>query len=344
MSIQRTPPRLLVFLASQAPVGVILRRGPTRWAQLTLWRTDTDTFHHGQWIKARIYEDRADLAPDGSLFVYFAHQGRAYAHGGFAAWTAVSRPPYFTALGFWPQAGTYFGGGMFETPRSVLLHGRCTGLDSDWRPEHLTVAGLRGQFAEGWCYMQRLARDGWLVERPSPPPARKWWSVAKPPSVWRRPHPGGAPTLVMSYPGSPEPSLARIVGDASGLPAEAGGYGVRFWLESDDHARTLLEDATWADWDQRGRLVLTKAGRLFATEITPTAIGPLPRAGGLHRATAEPAALAGVGSQLGRASGTRGRRLRSGPGTATEQGCPPCPSGHQGQIPQTDRRSGTSAH
>jgi hypothetical protein len=124
--------------------------------------------------------------------------------------------------------------------------------------------------------MQRLARDGWLVERPTPPPAKKWWSVAKPLSIWRRPHPRGAPTLVMSYPGgSPEPSLARIAGNAPCLPAGFGGYGVRFWVESDDDAPTPLEDATWADWDQRGRLVLTRAGRLFAAEITPTAIGPL---------------------------------------------------------------------
>jgi hypothetical protein len=72
-----------VFLAREAPIGVILRRGPTQWAQLTVWRTDRDIFAHGQWMRARVYEDRCDLAPDGSLFLYFTRKGsrRAAAAG-----------------------------------------------------------------------------------------------------------------------------------------------------------------------------------------------------------------------------------------------------------------------
>src|SRR5687767_13818157 len=119
------PCRLFVFLAREAPIGVILRRGPTGWARLTLWHTDRDLFVPGQWFGGRIYEDRCDIAPDGSLFLYFARKESAAAQaGGYGhAWTALSRPPYFTALALWPQSSTYLGGGVFLDRRTIALNG-----------------------------------------------------------------------------------------------------------------------------------------------------------------------------------------------------------------------------
>jgi len=43
---QQSSCRLDVLLARDASVGVILRRGPTNWAQLIRWQTD-DTFEAG---------------------------------------------------------------------------------------------------------------------------------------------------------------------------------------------------------------------------------------------------------------------------------------------------------
>ena len=72
MSDERVSPcRLFVYLAREAPVGVVLRRGPSDWARLSLWHTDDDWFEHGQWMRARVFERRSDLSPDGSLFVAF---------------------------------------------------------------------------------------------------------------------------------------------------------------------------------------------------------------------------------------------------------------------------------
>jgi hypothetical protein len=45
--------RLFVYLARRAPVAVALRRGPSDWARLSLWHTDTDRIEHGQWISIR---------------------------------------------------------------------------------------------------------------------------------------------------------------------------------------------------------------------------------------------------------------------------------------------------
>ena len=106
------PCRLYALLAREAPVGVVFRRGPSKWVQVIKWDTATDTFTLGQWFHGRIYERRCDLSPDGTLMIYFAQKinrrtmdDNEYTY----AWTAISQPPYLTAL--------------------VHLHGRIVGND-----------------------------------------------------------------------------------------------------------------------------------------------------------------------------------------------------------------------
>src|ERR1700694_5923621 len=107
--------RLFVYLARSAPIALVLRRGPSSWARLSIWHTDTDTFEHGQWFKGRVYEHRCDVSPDGSLFVYFARKGGGPSLGKLHvdSWVAISRSPWFTALALWPVGGTYCLGGFF---------------------------------------------------------------------------------------------------------------------------------------------------------------------------------------------------------------------------------------
>src|SRR5579862_3754113 len=92
-----SPCRLFVLLARNAPTAVIFRRGPSRWVQLIKWNTQADTFEPGQWFHGRVYEKRADLSPDGSLLIYFAAKFGRSVTDGMYSWTAISRPPYFTA-------------------------------------------------------------------------------------------------------------------------------------------------------------------------------------------------------------------------------------------------------
>src|SRR6266496_5416829 len=90
--------RLHVLLAREAPIAVILRRGPTNWVQMIKWRTDTDTFESGQWFHGRVYVESCDLSPDGQLLVYFAGKfNQKTMQDDKFAWTAISKPPYFTA-------------------------------------------------------------------------------------------------------------------------------------------------------------------------------------------------------------------------------------------------------
>ncbi|GAB4265459.1 MAG: hypothetical protein Kow0013_13630 [Pararhodobacter sp.] len=116
------PARLEILFARDVPRAVILRTGPSRHTRMILWDTRRDAFTDGQWVKHRIYAQRCHLSPDGKHFVYcgfrpFRPDGRSL--GGY---TAISRPPFFTALWFHAQHDTWGGGGTFVDNRNVWLH------------------------------------------------------------------------------------------------------------------------------------------------------------------------------------------------------------------------------
>lgn len=100
-------PRIHVEFAAAAAKAVILRRGPTEWVRLLSWDTSTDEIEAGAWFHGRIYDDRCSISPNGELFAYLAakHQGNP-GKDDCGSWTAISRPPWLTAIAFWPQNGT----------------------------------------------------------------------------------------------------------------------------------------------------------------------------------------------------------------------------------------------
>ena len=172
------PCRLFVIIAREARVAVVLRRGPSAWCHMIRWDMAADRFEHGAWIKARIYEEKCDLSPDGELFLYFVHQGRrsqtSYSH----AWTAVSRPPWLHALALWPQATTYGGGGRFVGKREVLIRNRSLAAHPDHPGAGITASSgnpprhVSTEVAEGADWSGRdheehvvFARGGKLFRR-----------------------------------------------------------------------------------------------------------------------------------------------------------------------------------
>ncbi|HEY6464190.1 MAG TPA: hypothetical protein VIY73_28680 [Polyangiaceae bacterium] len=132
------PCRLFVIMASAAPVAAILRRGPSRWTQVIAWDTRRDVFTDGAGFKGRIYEDRCDVSPDGTLLLSFCHGGRSR-DGYTDSWSAVSRLPWLHALGLWPSGTTYGGGGRFTGNREIVLR---TGMPIEVHPDHPGL-GLR---------------------------------------------------------------------------------------------------------------------------------------------------------------------------------------------------------
>ena len=264
--VTSTPCRCYVLLARSAPVGVVLRRGPTDWVQLIRWSTNDDAFEAGQWFRGRIYERRCDISPDGTKLIYFASKlnrrtvaDREYTY----AWTAISKPPYFTALALWPKGDCWHGGGLFEDDRTVWLnhHPRAAEPHPAHRPAGLTVVPNPAAHGEdGPVLDRRRERDGWVRTRQGRYPfAGRGWRTERT-EVWEKTNRAAGATLVAE--------LAEI--DFS----RAGGPYVETFSLARHGGTTDIGEADWADWDHRGRLVVSRAGKLL--EVDPR--GDEPRA------------------------------------------------------------------
>lgn len=252
--------RLYVILAREAATAVVFRRGPSKWVQVIHWDTATDTFTHGQWFHGRIYEKRCDLSPDGTLLIYFAQKMQK---GGFDptysyAWTAISRLPYLTALALWPNGCCWGGGGLFLSDKEVWLNQRedATVPHPDHRPQGLTISHDGGGGGEDDpIHALRLDRDGWRHTQKWRGGLRGQGYVTDAPDIRRKQNPHGWQKLTRTT-------------TVSGFESR-DGYSVRY-AEGNDQR---LEGATWADWDQRGRLVYVREGRLFGLVITADGLG-----------------------------------------------------------------------
>ena len=244
--------RLFVYLARESPVAVVLRRGPTDWARLSLWHTDSDRFEHGQWLKGRVYERRSDLSADGSLFVAFVRQSGGR-HTRLDTWIAVSRPPFFSALAVWFVGGTYHTGAFFPGRASLWLgFSPETPPDIGYVPSWLSITPARdvpyidrtSEWPERTVHFNRLIRHGWeLLERE---PYR---------TLWVRRHPS-------------RPLALHMMHSFENLQIAGGRYVVEYSLWNDAERREQsIGQATWADWDQRGRLVVARQGKLLQWQV-----------------------------------------------------------------------------
>jgi hypothetical protein len=261
--------RLYVLLASKAPLGVIFRRGPSKQVLLIKWNLDQDTFEYGQWLKARIYERRCNLSPEGDLLLYFAANWRKP----YQSWTAVSRPPYLMALALWPKGDGWGGGGQFQSRSQIKLNHRDNemALAPDFSiPKWMTV----GQFGNqpGWgeddpVWSTRLQRDGWkqtgYSEMKKNDLSAKVWIEINPPVTWQKAHPVQPKryTLQMSIMGIKEKNGPWYLTEHAIV--RKGGE-----IES-------IGRSEWADWSQTGDLLFTQSGCLYRLRCIDGVLGPI---------------------------------------------------------------------
>ena len=162
------PPHLWMLQAARADVAVIFRRGPTKWVEVVRWDTRRDQFERGAWFHGQIYP--CDLSPDGELLLYYARRyrpERQLEDGYTNVWTAISRPPWLTALALWPIAkGDYSGGGLFLPTGALWLNHSPEAAKP--HPRH-KPHGLRIEVEAGQSvYERRLDRDHWRIEQIRP--------------------------------------------------------------------------------------------------------------------------------------------------------------------------------
>ena len=160
--------RLSVLFAADARVAVVLRRGPRRSFRLVSWDLATDTFVRGQWMRGvielcdlspdgskliywaaqyhrtrRPIEAPFDPVRAGAVdavaslarrkrqvprYLKRLAGGRGLARKNTGTWTAISRPPFFTALAVWPAIGSWTGRGVFRSDRELILNETGEGL------------------------------------------------------------------------------------------------------------------------------------------------------------------------------------------------------------------------
>lgn len=222
------PARLFVLLAREAPVGVILRRGPREWTQMIRWDTKHDVFTAGQWFNGRIYPHRCDVSPDGKLLIYFAAKYFRVSDptDAYRIWTAISKPPYFTALYTRPDFDTYGGGGFFIDNQTVLENTTSPYTGVSKKLHELTIMSEGTIYSDQAIFFKTLEARGWKTD------AR---------SAYRK---SGRFALNLNY---------TFIRHAK----------VTYSLRLSDVNHGTMKDVEWADFDQRGQLVLAKEGKLF---------------------------------------------------------------------------------
>ncbi|MCA9625634.1 MAG: hypothetical protein KC731_41715 [Myxococcales bacterium] len=102
------------IVARDADLVIVLRRGPSRHVRLLRWDLRRDEVEGGQWLMGTVTFGACSLSPKGELLVYVARKGSR-------TFTAVSRPPYFTALAFWESELPWTGGGFFVDDDHLVL-------------------------------------------------------------------------------------------------------------------------------------------------------------------------------------------------------------------------------
>lgn len=259
--------RLYVLLARRSPLAVIFRRGPSRYVQLVQWDRQADVFTPGQWFKGRIYERRCDLSPSGKYLIYFAAKFNPRPKEDYYSWTAISRPPYLTALALWPKEDTWGGGGMFQDERRILLNHKeqdrelGEGFRVGGGMRMLPIGDWAGRGEDSPIADVREARDGWKVIQ-----SGKGQRL----SMRKRKLAG------MSFVYDEPRVMSKISesGDDGGLELQMhllgyheidGSQYVCQYMVKDKEGKQVLDlgRCDWSDWDLNGDLLFSRGGKLM---------------------------------------------------------------------------------
>jgi len=258
MSVPTDPStRIYGIVAREAPRVVLIRRGPSKHVLLISWDTIRHEFHAGQWFKGRIYEHRCDLSPSGDRLVYLAANNKAPLY----AWTAVSRPPFLTALALWRNCGTWGGGGLFEGERALALNsgGRLKPDDGFHLPKGFTVrpvATWAGRGEDDPIRTLRMVRDGWALDDEGTPgkyqrSARFNWEYVSP-QRWSKVR-----------------KKLRLERRVLGIGETNGPWYTTEHRVFDDRGEIVLDVglSDWADWSHSHELLFARDGRVFRAAV-----------------------------------------------------------------------------
>lgn len=162
------PARIYGIIAPKAKRVVLFRRGPSQHTLQLVWDLETDKVTPGQWIKGRVFVERSDVSPDGRYLVTaISNYTRMQGDSPLWFWTAISRPPYFTAIAFYESTGCYDGGGVWQSKTDVWLN-NFIGCWEETRGVKPPVKAQNMHSPESYgpvLWDQIMLKRGWQVEK-----------------------------------------------------------------------------------------------------------------------------------------------------------------------------------
>jgi hypothetical protein len=247
--------RIYGIIARDAPVAVIFRRGPSKQVCLIKWNLRTDKLEYGQWFKGRIYERRCDLSPSGKYLIYFAASYKVPLY----SWTAISKPPYLTALALWKKGDGWGGGGAFDSELRIRLNHRpaenklAEGFKLRKGMRTLPFGKFSGRGEDDPINFELQTRDGWelVASAVSNPPdfdANVAWEFTEP-AIF----------------GKTSKKKFRLLMFTRGVSQKNDSW---YWIDHkliDDDQKLLLDlpRTDWANFDHNGDLLFARNGKLF---------------------------------------------------------------------------------
>jgi hypothetical protein len=262
---------LFVIFAREAHQAVIFRCGPSIWTEIILWDTDADTFTEGHWFRGTIDTYLCDVSPDASKMIYTAEKNHKWWILDSATkhnWTAISRPPYLTALAMWANSDTP-GGGYFEDDKTVYvaLTEQAIQAQNQPLPEGFRVQSLFPTYDIGKYDLS--VRDGiyynLLLEK-------RGWARIEGDFSWNKILHHYESAKVIWWKDSFDHSYSLLWM----MPLSGYDHRYRFrLLRHQSNAEFEVDNCAWADWDQRGRLIYINSGSLFVGNLLSDRIEPV---------------------------------------------------------------------
>lgn len=266
--------RLHAIIAANAKVGVVFRRGPSRWWHILRWDLKTYRLESGAWVKGVVYPRRSAISADGKLLCYFMLKGfDSRPENKWESFFAVSKIPWATALAAWEVGSTWVTGCWFERNGELTISALPHGVDKAFHGSYpgkvnripiwmdWDNARFIQEIKTGW----KLIDDKWMKEFP------EYLQSALPAGKQKLPKPyvglmkrrGGDSVLLIQVDRGYESGLHEVEGTHA-IEGHMPEYLVRYASGKVEHVPNLR----WADWDHRGKLlVATWSGELCVYRV-----------------------------------------------------------------------------
>ena len=144
--------RLHLLRAHDAPVIVVIRRGPSKLFHVIKWNTEKDKLDCGSWFSGKLYPMRCDVSFDGKWMVYLAMGDNG------ETWNGCCALPFLKTYLEGDNYGAWNGGGFWRDAKTLMLN---RWLDERGHVPFKTESMEIGRDEDEGVLYAKMERDGW---------------------------------------------------------------------------------------------------------------------------------------------------------------------------------------